>query len=1079
MGESSMRVKIYELSAQSLWQDRGTGYCSCLFIDSINDYCLVVHAESDESILLSSPVMKEDQYQKQQDSLIVWSDKGSNSDLALSFQEPASCADIWGKICEIQLQHKNQGQELEIWFNPSKFEMPTPSIGTLPKILDLLKQSTITQYRRDLIMAYIHRTKYLDQLIPVFETCEDLEAIDDLHILCRIMKHINDIIIPVVGMFEYDPDFPSPKVNHRAHLSDPARFKEVIPLEDPVVKKKIHFSFRLQYLKDAVLVGLSDEGICQGLNTKIFYYNMEIVVSIENNHEFLGRLVEIVKSPDEPESKKHDVVLFIQQLCFLTKSFQPGIKSNVYRALSQNGLFDVLEYAMTSDSDHIRLVACELITTILEFDRLLVRSYILAQAKQGNRPLVKILAETFTSDKSSGVQMQCFEILRVLLDVLVSGVPDAMQSALIEGVGGTSSAVAPTSQVDSETEQFVSLFYETCSNQVAKPILSLTAEQVAELHHLPAIQAQVYVLVCELLTFCIRQHSFRSRFFVLSGTVVEQLGLLLTARVKHIQLAALRFFRACVGTTDNFVIRYLIRKGILERIMVLFDQNKGRYNLLNSACLDFFEFVTLRNLKPIITHLARQYTDQLTEGITYTSVTKQLLQRFGHNMESQRLLEDRRGSGGATSNLTDGPASSTSDDINGATDSPGLMKRHRLPRRPPPTAPPSSGWSTETIDDDEGAYFDTSDGEDNSLGDSPVCPTAPKPPATPTTHSKSKPKDKDLEGDAGELVDKPITPERSPTPERDAEPLVGTSSEADEPPVAEFKPMPTKKGANEDGGAKKGDKSITFPSRLLKPGFRFQFGRIPEVITSKLPLLAKSSNSALASLSRKSPTSSQVAPVDDSDKPEDDGPLTEDVPTGISTDMAPLIHTSRASSADDLAAANAASLRSETPEPESDIHNPVVPETDTSEGLVAPKSIPQAPLPNSQATARDVTSPCPALVRQRSFGHSASRSTVNFLNGSGSSTPTRDRTLGALPRPHTPLPITQKRSRDEIIDDIEGDYASTIQDLVHIAGSSPRSDSSETGGVTAVLEVSCDSPVARKKRQSNPVKLAAGGTSGP
>ncbi|RKP35036.1 component of IIS longevity pathway SMK-1-domain-containing protein, partial [Dimargaris cristalligena] len=737
-----MRVKIYELSAQSLWQDRGTGYCSCLFIDSINDYCLVVHAESDESILLSSPVMKEDQYQKQQDSLIVWSDKGSNSDLALSFQEPASCADIWDIFpiyhnwvlleCNrsyltlrppIYYSLRFLSPELEIWFNPSKFEMPTPSIGTLPKILDLLKQSTITQYRRDLIMAYIHRTKYLDQLIPVFETCEDLEAIDDLHILCRIMKHIiliaddaminhiieDDIIIPVVGMFEYDPDFPSPKVNHRAHLSDPARFKEVIPLEDPVVKKKIHFSFRLQYLKDAVLVGLSDEGICQGLNTKIFYYNMEIVVSIENNHEFLGRLVEIVKSPDEPESKKHDVVLFIQQLCFLTKSFQPGIKSNVYRALSQNGLFDVLEYAMTSDSDHIRLVACELITTILEFDRLLVRSYILAQAKQGNRPLVKILAETFTSDKSSGVQMQCFEILRVLLDVLVSGVPDAMQSALIEGVGGTSSAVAPTSQVDSETEQFVSLFYETCSNQVAKPILSLTAEQVAELHHLPAIQAQVYVLVCELLTFCIRQHSFRSRFFVLSGTVVEQLGLLLTARVKHIQLAALRFFRACVGTTDNFVIRYLIRKGILERIMVLFDQNKGRYNLLNSACLDFFEFVTLRNLKPIITHLARQYTDQLTEGITYTSVTKQLLQRFGHNMESQRLLEDRRGSGGATSNLTDGPA----------------------------------GWSTETIDDDEGAYFDTSDGEDNSLGDSPVSPIAPKPPATPTTHSKSKPKDKD------------------------------------------------------------------------------------------------------------------------------------------------------------------------------------------------------------------------------------------------------------------------------------------------------------------------------------------------
>jgi hypothetical protein len=52
------------------------------------------------SLLLESKIQTETAYQKQQETLIVWSE-GDNFDLALSFQEKAGCDEIWEKICQV------------------------------------------------------------------------------------------------------------------------------------------------------------------------------------------------------------------------------------------------------------------------------------------------------------------------------------------------------------------------------------------------------------------------------------------------------------------------------------------------------------------------------------------------------------------------------------------------------------------------------------------------------------------------------------------------------------------------------------------------------------------------------------------------------------------------------------------------------------------------------------------------------------------------------------------------------------------------------------------------------------------
>ena len=113
------RVKLYTLNEERQWDDRGTGFVTCISPTTLNSsYSIIVKSEVDGSTLLESKIQLHTKYQKQQvryisegnfffilmffqETLIVWSE-GENYDLALSFQEKAGCDDIWENICDVR-----------------------------------------------------------------------------------------------------------------------------------------------------------------------------------------------------------------------------------------------------------------------------------------------------------------------------------------------------------------------------------------------------------------------------------------------------------------------------------------------------------------------------------------------------------------------------------------------------------------------------------------------------------------------------------------------------------------------------------------------------------------------------------------------------------------------------------------------------------------------------------------------------------------------------------------------------------------------------------------------------------------
>uniref|UniRef100_A0A914DH55 PP4R3 EVH1-like domain-containing protein n=1 Tax=Acrobeloides nanus TaxID=290746 RepID=A0A914DH55_9BILA len=96
------RVKLYVLCDQRAWDDRGTGHVAFVPMpDYPGSWCIVVRLEDNERNVLESKILLDTIYQKQQGTLIVWSESDT-CDLALSFQEKSGCEEIWDKICRVQ-----------------------------------------------------------------------------------------------------------------------------------------------------------------------------------------------------------------------------------------------------------------------------------------------------------------------------------------------------------------------------------------------------------------------------------------------------------------------------------------------------------------------------------------------------------------------------------------------------------------------------------------------------------------------------------------------------------------------------------------------------------------------------------------------------------------------------------------------------------------------------------------------------------------------------------------------------------------------------------------------------------------
>ncbi|KAF8504224.1 component of IIS longevity pathway SMK-1-domain-containing protein [Gautieria morchelliformis] len=710
--------EVYELIGQK-WTDRGTAFCQGDYDEEARQARLIARAEHSNEILLQCIIRTSDVYQRQQDTLIVWTEP-DGTDYALSFQDIEGCGEVWEFIGEVQRHLQDKAEEeagtSETVGSSSMHtfpagtmhplsigpKLPMPALGNMHDCERVIKQINRQPHGKEKLFDLLMANDYVKHLIDVMKQAEDLEDIKELHACCSCMQTIllvNDhnlyeyilqdpVFLGVIGVLEYDPEFPAHKASYRQFLETSGRFRQPIPIRDSLIRNKIHQTYRLQFLKDFILARATDDATFNVLNSCVIFNQIDIVNGVQQDERFLRELVGLFltaekggdgkdketakqnergwargsskgkeRAKDEPgeetrpngdlltysasphspaiDDRRKDTILLIQQLCLMGKNVQLPVRLQLFRTLVDRGVLHAIQWALGRAEALMVSTAGEVLGLLLDHDVNGVRQHVMRQvgiagkptlgvsvgvagqvgdatSAEGNREtLLETLCRSLTSSHELAYKSQMADALRAVLEV--------PQSDGTESNTTTMRAMARTKD-DPVTERFLEYFYGKCCENLFRPMAELPEHQklTEPTLRLSRERSNLYLYLCDLLASFILQHSFRSLFFLVSNSSITQslvprIASLLRAREKHLRLAALRFFRACLKLGNRNLFLHLIKHDAIFPILELTQREAKWDNLLSSCCQEFFEHIRKENIKELLTHLMTKYEAKVQE----------------------------------------------------------------------------------------------------------------------------------------------------------------------------------------------------------------------------------------------------------------------------------------------------------------------------------------------------------------------------------------------------------------------------------------------------------------------------------
>ncbi|XP_058134578.1 serine/threonine-protein phosphatase 4 regulatory subunit 3B isoform X1 [Dasypus novemcinctus] len=654
MSDTRRRVKVYTLNEDRQWDDRGTGHVSSTYVEELKGMSLLVRAESDGSLLLESKINPNTAYQKQQDTLIVWSE-AENYDLALSFQEKAGCDEIWEKICQVQgkdpsvevtqdLIDESEEERFEEMPETSHLiDLPTCELNKLEEIADLVTSVLSSPIRREKLALALENEGYIKKLLQLFQACENLENTEGLHHLYEIIRGIlflnkatlfevmfsDECIMDVVGCLEYDPALTQPK-RHREFLTKTAKFKEVIPITDSELRQKIHQTYRVQYIQDIILPTPSvfEENFLSTLTSFIFFNKVEIVSMLQEDEKFLSEVFAQLTDEATDDDKRRELVNFFKEFCAFSQTLQPQNRDAFFKTLAKLGILPALEIVMGMDDLQVRSAATDIFSYLVEFSPSMVREFVMQEAQQSDDDilLINVVIEQMIcdTDPELGGAVQLMGLLRTLID------PENM--------------LATTNKT--EKSEFLNFFYNHCMHVLTAPLLANTSEDKCEKDNIVGSNknnticpdnyqtAQLLALILELLTFCVEHHTYHIKNYIMNKDLLRRVLVLMNSKHTFLALCALRFMRRIIGLKDEFYNRYITKGNLFEPVINALLDNGTRYNLLNSAVIELFEFIRVEDIKSLTAHIVENFYKAL-ESIEYVQTFKGLKTKYEQEKDRQ------------------------------------------------------------------------------------------------------------------------------------------------------------------------------------------------------------------------------------------------------------------------------------------------------------------------------------------------------------------------------------------------------------------------------------------------------------
>eukprot|EP00400_MALV-I_sp_L67-5_P000760 gene760-803_t len=711
----------------------------------------------DGEAMLDCPILQPEggvpPYQKQGETIICWSEPDNGADRALSFQDNDFAAEIWALMQENNLAPQEDlfddsptssvAHSVRDHGVTSFLELPT--IDNLDMIWHALQRVAMTG--RERIAAEVGNADWLGTLLSTFEKCEiDYnKAMEDydkavksgdasgqeeekdemnknaisLQCLFNIVRclftlsnhHLTETLLSdemylwIFGILEHDPEIePDRRLPHRKYLQEKAKFNDVIAFNNDLVTRKIHINFRLTYLKDVAMPRSLDDAAFSQIVGMMMHNSMMMLESfLADGSRVLDDLFSIV-------GKQFPALQFLHQLLTLSKTMPPAgnERARLYEEIERRSkFFTELVPWLTKHQpgedhpEHLQIhkersVAMDILLMSVGQQVGMLRRHIIGedlslrgskdeektdpvfsvegiQAPPGARghgsPFFCTLMRLICNETNISVQSQAAEVVRHAID-----------ANTFEGSGVN-------------RDDLLNVFYEQGPVEIlAEPLRDNLGPDAPD-HAFYTRQ-----LICDLISFCVENHSYRMKFFILRQNIAAKISKLTSSSQKYVAVAAVRCLKTIVASRDEFYHRALSQRNAFKVPLEVFEENlpfsdaMRNMNLLASTMDDLLDFIAREDCKILVNYLCTMHESTLQRLQERLPSCRELLRKFAENTAPSLGDYSALGAG----SLAPGPSSGFSTGLQNVRGSRGRQR--------------SPGRDDDDVDD---SYFDEDDDDDD------------------------------------------------------------------------------------------------------------------------------------------------------------------------------------------------------------------------------------------------------------------------------------------------------------------------------------------------------------------------------
>ena len=354
-------------------------------------------------------------------------------------------------------------------------------------------------------------------------------------------------------------------------------------------------------MKSVVLAKYVDDQTAATLNSLIYTSQLDVLTMIENDRSFQSRLFHAIEESRPGTQERMECVQLLKEILCLPKlCLRP--EAQFFRDLKAKGLFDHLHLTISDPLLTTRLATVEVIEMTLRSDPSLLRAFITSQ--QPGLLLAELVDRLFW-DEDVGLMMNMCDIVTALLDI--SGFRDMRDQK---------------SYLDFLYKNFLPLLYR--GPDIMPPLSASRKCYVNE--------DSVVLNVFEIYGYIVTNHGPRASEFLISNNILEKALRYTERRETHLVLAAVRFLRTVIAANDPRLTNHITSTDKFAPLMKLFRKNYSRYNLINSAVLEVFDYITKMKMYQLVAYSVKSFGAQMKD-VTYTSTFEKLSQCYQEYLE--------------------------------------------------------------------------------------------------------------------------------------------------------------------------------------------------------------------------------------------------------------------------------------------------------------------------------------------------------------------------------------------------------------------------------------------------------------